>query len=110
MNDYIQIGDITGDKYLNKTVMYKNNFYTICRKNPKDSIGLRKKGMIIFHKKNVDLEFLYSDFARFCLSFFKNNQNNNGNMQMIPKIPIPISNELKDFIENFIPDWHNIRK
>jgi hypothetical protein len=41
---------------------------------------------------------------------FKNNQNNNGNMQMIPKIPIPISKELREYIEDFIPDWHNIRK
>lgn len=111
IKDYIQIADISGHHFDNNISMYKDDFYTLCMKDPKDNIGLRKKGMIVFEKQNVDLRYLYSDLARFCLSIFKNNQHNgNGSMSMIPKQPIPISEELEQYIREYISDYYGIRK
>ena len=108
--NHIQLANLRGHQEDHKPNMVKDDFYTLCMKDPKDNIGLRKKGMIVFEKQIVDLEYLCSDLARFCLSIFKNNQHNdNANMEMIPKRAIPISEELKKYMEDFLPDFYGIR-
>ena len=101
LEDYIQIPSIIGNKYLNKKNMYTNTFYTLCMKNPKGNIGLRKKGMFVFENKNIEIDYLCSDFVRFCLSIYKNNQNIDQS--------ISISEELKKYIEEFLPDFYDTR-
>jgi hypothetical protein len=116
MSDYIQIATILGNHNTNKKEMLTNNFYTLCLKNPKENIGLRKKSNfkyneIIFKSSDITLHYLCSDFVRFCLALYKNNQQmGTDNMTLIPKQTIPISKELKEYIEEFLPDYYGIRK
>jgi hypothetical protein len=107
---YIQLANIIGNKEDHKPNMVKNDFYTLCMKNPKDNLGLRSNGMIVLKKDEVVLDYLCSDFARFCLALYKNNQHNDGgNMALIPKQPIPISEELKQYIREYLPDYYDNR-
>ena len=111
MSDYIQIANIRGHQEDYDLNMVKDNFYTLCMKDSKENVGLRKKGMITFSSKDTNIKYLCSDFTRFCLSLFKNNQHiDTGEMTLIPKQPIPISEELKEYIEEFLPDFYEIRK
>jgi len=115
-SDYIQVAGIRGtpNRSKNALSMVLDDFYTLCLKDPRDNIGLRfkvrKDGLIVFKRSDVCLDYLCSDFARFCLALYKNNgQNINKNMYMIPLTPIPISEELKQYIEEFLPDFYDIR-
>ena len=116
--DYIQIDAITGipNRSINPIPMLLNDFYTLCMKDPIQNIGLRKQSKfcnteIIFDMNDIDIKYLCSDFVRFCLALYKNDQHNdNGNMSLIPKQPIPISEELKEYMEDFLPDFYGIRK
>ena len=111
MSDYIQIARIRGHCQNYNAKMLTDDFYTLCQKNPKDNIGLRSKGMIVFLYNEVNIKYLCSDFVRFCLSLYKNKQDiDAGEMTIIPKQPIPISEELKEYIEEFLPDYYGIRK
>jgi hypothetical protein len=116
MSDYIQIAAIRGHCENNKNDIHKDDFYTLCQKKPQNNIGLRKQskhkhGEIVFYSSDIDVNYLCSDFVRFCLSIFKNNQHNEANeMTIIPKQPIPISDELKEYIREFLPDYYGIRK
>ena len=113
MSEYIQIARLIGHHNLNKPEMVKNDFYTILMKDPKRNIGLRKKSkshLPVFKSDSVDLDYLCSDLVRFCLALYKNNQHNDaGEMSLIPKEPIPISEELQEYIEEFLPDYYGIR-
>lgn len=116
MTEYIQLAAIVGHVNLNNETMLKNDFYTICQKNPQNNIGLRKQskhnhGEIIFKYDDTTVEYLCSDFVRFCLSFYKNSQNLFfKEMSLIPKQPIPISKELQEYMEEFLPDYYGLRK
>lgn len=117
MSDYIQIAWTRGNVYKQKNQMLKDDFYTLCLKDLKKNIGLRKKSKriqceIVFLESDVTLDYLCSDFTRFCLSFYKNTPNLHSGMALflIPKQPIPISQELKEYIKEFLPDYYGIRK
>lgn len=112
--DYIQLARITGHQYLGQDKMFKDDFYTLCQKNPSKNIGLRKKSkthpLITFKSSDTTIEYLCSDFVRFCVAMIKNNANLYvGEMHLIPKQPIPISDELKEYIESYLPDYYDIR-
>jgi hypothetical protein len=116
MSDYIQLASIRGtpNRTENGIEMVLDDFYTLCCKNPKNNIGLRLNSRfqdyLIFNSDDVSLEFLCSDFVRFCLSLYKNGQQNaSGETKIIPKQPIPISKELQEYMEEFIPDYYGIR-
>ena len=109
-SDYIQIASIKTGEEIYKTNMYRDDFYTLCMKNPINNLGLRNKNMIVFLSEQVNIDYLCSDFARFCLSLYKNNSNlHRGELTIIPKQPIPISEELKQYIEEFLPDFYDTR-
>jgi site-specific DNA-methyltransferase (adenine-specific) len=69
------------------------------------------------------IEYLKTDFARFCLSFYKNNANlGTGELAIIPWLDFTnkwtdkelyekfnVSEELQNYINTFIPDYHGIR-
>ena len=116
MSDYIQIARIVGHHNTNKPEMIKNDFYTICMKDPNKNIGLRKKSIKVclhlptFKSSDVTIDYLCSDLVRFCLALYKNYSNIDGDtMSLIPKQPIPISEELMEYIEEFLPDYYGIR-
>jgi hypothetical protein len=115
MSDYIQLTPIRGHVNLDNEIMHKDDFYTLCQKKSQNNIGLRKQsnhkhGEIVFYSSDVNVDYLCSDFVRFCLSFFKLTQNlYNEQMTLIPTKPIPISDELKEYIEEFLPDYYKLR-
>jgi hypothetical protein len=115
MSDYIQLAAVRGNQENHKPNMVKDDFYTLCISDPKNNIGLRKKspridGEIIFKSNDVSLDYLCLDFTRFCLALLKNSQNlYYDQMSLIPKKPIPISQELREYIEEFLPDYYGIR-
>jgi hypothetical protein len=118
MSDYIQIAAIRGtpNRSKNPYPMLLNDFYTLCQKDPNKNIGLRKQSNyecneIIFKSSDIIIDYLCCDIVRFCLALYKNNQHlGSGNMSLIPKQPIPISKELRDYIEDFLPDFYGIRQ
>ena len=117
MSDYIQLARVIGHSCQSNISIHKDDFYTLCQKKPKNNIGLRKKSkkichhLPVFKTDDVNLNYLCSDFVRFCLSFYKNYSNlDGGALTIIPKEPIPISEELKEYIEDFLPDFYGIRK
>jgi hypothetical protein len=130
MSDYIQISVIKGHQNLHyiptaatignieviKSNMSKDDFYTLCMKNTDKNIGLRKKSnkkqhhLPTFKSSDTSIDYLCSDLVRFCLCLQKNQGHINlGEMSLIPKEPIPISQELKEYIEEFLPDYYGIR-
>jgi hypothetical protein len=116
MSDYIQIANIRGtpNRNIDAIEMILDDFYTLCCKNPKHNIGLRlnsrKHELLVFNADDVSLEYLCSDFVRFCLSLYKNNSAiARGETKIIPKRPIPISKELKQYIREFLPDFYDNR-
>ena len=110
MSDYIKIANIRGLQEDNKVEMIKDDFYTLCISDPKENIGLRNNGMITFKISDVSLEYLCSDFVRFCLALYKTKQNlHRGELKIISKQPLSISDELKEYIEEFLPDYYGIR-
>jgi hypothetical protein len=114
MSDYIQLARNIGHINLKKSEMIKDDFYTLCMKNPKENIGLRKKcesdHLPTFKTLDISIDYLCSDFTRFCLSLYKNYSNlDRGELKIIPKQPIRISEELREYIEEFLPNYHNIR-
>ena len=70
--DYIQIARIIGHSNLKFKDMHKDDFYTLCMKDPKNNIGLRKNCKVndlpVFKLDEVSLEYLCCDLVRFCLS------------------------------------------
>ena len=114
--DYIQLAIIKGHTSNNQK-MLKDDFYTLCMKDSKENIGLRKKAkkkchhLPVFKTSDTNIEYLCSDFVRFCLSIYKDKATIDcKEMSLIPKSPIPISKELKDYIESYLPDYYGIRK
>jgi hypothetical protein len=117
MTEYIQLARIRGHVNLDDELMHKDDFYTLCCKNPKENIGLRKKynkkqlHLPTFKSSDVTIDYLCSNFVRFCLSLYKNKCDLNASeLIIIPKQAIPISKELKEYIEEFLPDFYGIRK
>ena len=116
-SDYIQLARVIGNHCQSNIAMHKDDFYTLCQKNYSKNISLRKKSIKVCHhlpvfkSTDINIEYLCSDFVRFCLSFYKNYSNlDAGEMSLIPTKPIPISEELKQYIESFLPDYYGIRK
>jgi hypothetical protein len=115
MNDYIQLAGIRGHCHNYNDKMLTDDFYTLCQKNPNKNVRLRKKSNfkhneIIFKSLDVTIEYLCSDLVRFCLCLTKNYCNlNTGEMTLIPKQPIPVSEELREYIRDFLPDYYGIR-
>jgi hypothetical protein len=116
MKDYIQLPQLKGTPQRSKNAieMHCDDFYTLCMKNPLNNIGLRKYSPnnqnSVFKTDDVTLDYLCSDFVRFCLALYKNNGFlHRGEMTLIPKQPIPISEELKQYIREFLPDFYDNR-
>jgi hypothetical protein len=113
----------------------KDDFYTMCMKgNENEGIritNLSKPGNPVptfefqtLEERNNFINYLKTDFARFCLSLLKNNCDLSvGNMDLIPWLDFTeewdddklfkkfdVSQELQDYIRDFLPDYYSIRK
>ena len=131
---YIQLAAIIGNHSKNPDSLLKDDFYTMVMKDSEKNKGIRnlnvrKDGFIVFEFNTESeqinfINYLKTDFARFCLSIVKNTQNiHYGEMELIPWLDFTeewdddklfskfdISQELQDYIRDFLPDYHCIRK
>ena len=132
---YCQLAAIRGHELRNDpSRMHQDDFYTMLMKDSAQNkgvrnINVRKDGFIVFEfntelEQNNFISYLKSDFARFCLSLVKNTQNiHYGEMELIPWLDFTeewdddklfakfdVSQELQDYIRDFLPDYYGIRK
>ncbi len=100
------------------------------QKKKESNYGIRKKDIKTTFAFNTEqemqnfIQYLQTDFARFCLTFFKNSQNlHRGELEIVPWLDFTeewddeklfdkfdVSQELQDYIREFLPDFHGIRK
>ena len=127
---YVQLASIIGHSQQTGLTMLKDDFYTMVMKNSENNKGIRKKENINtfsfkneFEQSNF-INYLKTDFARFCLSFFKINANiHRGELAIVPWLDFTeewddeklfkkfdVSQELQDYIREFLPDYYSIRK
>jgi hypothetical protein len=127
---YVQLASIIGHSQQTGVTMLKDDFYTMVMKNSDNNKGIRKKENINTfcfnseHEQNNFIKYLKSDFARFCLSLYKINANiHRGELEIVPWLDFTeewddeklykkfdVSQELQDYIRDFLPDYYGIRK
>lgn len=130
-------GNVNLSAKSNSAEITQDDFYTLCMKDSEKNKGIRQPDL---HRKNNPtptfefqtefelnnfLEYCKTDFARFCLALYKDGQNLSGGgaMEMIPWLDFTeewdddklfekfnVSQELQDYIREFLPDFHGIRK
>jgi len=133
---YCQLAVIRGNEVRNNPQrMHQDDFYTMCMKNDENK-GIRQPNLTRpgnpqptfefdteFERDNF-LNYLKTDFARFCLCLLKTNNNLAvGEMELIPWLDFTeewddeklfkkfnVSQELQDYIREFLPDYYGIRK
>jgi hypothetical protein len=133
---YCQLSAIMGDESNDPEKIYKDNIYTCVLKNSDIHKGVRKReknsipNLIptfefnsIIERDNF-IEYLKTDFVRFCLCLFKSGKNlHRGEMGMIPWMDFTqswddeklfnyfdVNKETQDYIKSFLPDYYSIRK
>jgi hypothetical protein len=125
-----------GGTYTNTdTKILRDDFYTffskesseIINKNCSDKVAFTGGTYFYFDtidERNNFVNFLKSDFVRFCLSLSKLNKHyDRGEMELIPWLDFTeewdddklfkkfdVSEELQDYIKEFLPDYYGIRK
>jgi hypothetical protein len=134
---YCQLSAIRGTAYRGTDTnadMVLDDFYTIVMKDSDGNKGIRNPnvridGLLIWEfntelERNNFINYLTTDFARFCLALYKSNANNHcGEMELIPWLDFTqswddeklykefdIDEETQDYITNFLPDFHGIRE
>ena len=129
---YVQFAEIRGtpNRSKNSETMVLDDFYTMVMKNSEDNKGIRKVTIPPTFEfdtlKEVDnfINYAKTDFARFCLSIYKNaSQLSRGELAIVPWLDFTeewddeklfkkfnVSQELQDYIRDFLPDFHGIRK
>ena len=131
---YVQLSGIRGNVSKNDKNLVDDDFYTMCGKNPQMNIGIRQRNLnrttitplFVFdteeEQKNF-LDYLCTDFARFCLSISKiNGCIFAGELEMLPWLDFTeswdddklyqkfdVSDGMKLYINSFLPDYHGIR-
>ena len=131
--EYCQLAGIRGNVSKDRLNICGDDFYTLVLKNSETNKGIRKSSdkdkMPVFEFHSNDerdnfINYLKTDFARFCLSFFKINQHTDcGEMEIIPWLDFTqswdddklfehfnVSKEIQDYIRKFLPDYYGIRK
>jgi hypothetical protein len=132
---YVQLSGIRGNVSKNDKNLVDDDFYTMCGKNPQMNIGIRQRNLnrttitplFVFdteeEQKNF-LDYLCTDFARFCLSISKiNGCIFAGELEMLPWLDFTeswdddklyqkfdVSDGMKLYINSFLPNYHGVRK
>ena len=124
---YCQFAAIIGN-HSKGSSLTKDDFYTMTLKDSDGNKGIRNKNVrkddYIVYEFDTDMErdnflnYCKTFFARFCLSIFKNSQNNHyGEMSLIPWLDFTqswddaklfkhfnIDKKTQEYIYNFLPD------
>jgi len=133
---YCQLAVIRGHEVLDSVkIMHQDDFYTMCMKNDENK-GIRQPNLTrpgnpqptfefdAENERDNFLKYLKTDFARFCLCLLKTNNNLAvGEMELIPWLDFTeewdddklfkkfdVSQDLQDYIREFLPDYYGIRK
>ena len=129
----IQLAGIRGTPYRESDIdapMLLNDFYTMVMKDSDGNKGIRKSDIkatftfISEAERDNFIDYLKTDFARFCLSIFKINSHlDNGELELIPWLDFTeewddaklykhfnINKETQAYITSFLPDFHGIRQ
>ena len=133
---YCQLAAIMGHHTKDKNILTQDDFYTLTIKDSDENKGIRQPFLdragnpTPTFEFNTELErdnFLYylnTDFARFCLCLYKNNNNTSvGEMELIPWMDFTkkwddaalykyfgIDPATQKYIEEFLPDYYGIRE
>jgi hypothetical protein len=130
---YVQLAQIRGNVIKNSKgdKLVEDDFYTIIMPSSNKNKGIRLNiettPSYAFNteiEQNNFIEFLKTDFARFCLAIYKtNSQLARGELALIPWLDFTaswddeklfekfdVSQELQDYIRDFLPDYYGIRK
>jgi hypothetical protein len=115
---------MTGEDNKDMMNMYKDRFYSIISNNPKkESNGQQVFSFDTEEERDNFIEYLKTDFTRFCVSFYKCNPHiDNGELAIVPWLDFTkkwtdkelyekfnVSEELQNYIITFLPDYHGIR-
>jgi hypothetical protein len=129
---YCQLADIIGHVNLTSKTsqMVKDDFYTMTIKNSQSNLGIRKSTIQNTYSFSTEkerynfLRYCETDFARFCIALLKNNTTfKAGENSLLPWLDFTeewdddklfakfdVSQELQDYIRDFLPDYYGIRK
>lgn len=131
---YAQFSPVRGNHIDNDiTRMYKDDFYTVVRQDADKTKAIttsmnNRPGPTFQFDTEVErdnfVDYLKTDFARFCLSLLKISQNiYYGEMSMIPWLDFTqawddeklfahfdVNKKTQDYIRSFLPDYYGIRK
>jgi len=132
---FVQMARIRGHVNLSaksdSSKIAQDDFYTMVMKSSNDNKGIRKTNQnpptFAFDSEQEQynfIEYLKTDFARFCLSIYKNGVSLvGGELGLIPWLDFKeewddeklfekfdVSQELQDYIREFLPDYYGIRK
>lgn len=133
---YVQLAAIRGHVNLtsNSKDIVQDDFYSMVMLDSDNNKGVRKPnsrndGYIVFefdtqNEQDNFINYLKTDFSRFCLAIMKNKADlHYGEMSLIPWLDFKeewddeklfkkfdVSQELENYIRDFIPDYYGIRK
>jgi len=132
---FVQMARIRGHVNLSaksdSSKIAQDDFYTMVMKSSNDNKGIRKTNQnpptFAFdteQEQNNFIAYLKTDFARFCLSIYKNGVSLvGGELGLIPWLDFTeewdddklfvkfnVSQDLQDYIREFLPDYYGIRK
>jgi len=128
---YCQLAGIAGHANLTGESMLKHDFYTMVMKDSDRNKGIRKVesggATLEFHTElelNNFINYLKTDFARFCLALLKNKSDlHRGELEIVPWLDFTeewdddklfkkfdVSHDLQNYIREFLPDYYGIRK
>lgn len=122
---YVQLSDIRGAQNI-----FANSFYALVGVDIEKHKGIRKSTITNTYSFTTEnevtnfLKYCKTDFARFCLSIYKNSSTmHRGELEIVPYMDFTqewtdeklfkyfnIDQETQEYIRNFLPDFHNIRK
>jgi hypothetical protein len=124
---------VRGNVSKNADTLVSDDFYSLVMRDVSEAIGIRKPlkergGPAFGFNTEVErtnfLNYVRTDFARFCFSLLKNKSDTDcGEMTTIPWLDFTqswndeklftyfdINKETQDYIRKFLPDYYGIRK
>ena len=134
---YVQLAAIRGTPYRGNDCdaeILLDDFYTMVMKDSEGNKGIRnskvrKDGLLVWEFSSARVQdnfinYLKTYFSRFCLSLYKISQNNHyGELSLIPWLDFTqewddeklfkyfnIDKQTQNYIREFIPDFHGVRK
>lgn len=131
---HLQLSGKNGNWANTQEALWRDNFHTIVRAEVGIAKGIRKEDItdenfLVWEFSTEEerdnlLSYIQTDFARFCLAYYKNTDMlKRGELEIIPWLDLTqswddeklykhfgIDGETQEYIREFLPDFHGIRK